>query len=69
MGLRRRQPPPCACEQLAQRLAEAEAAIAALSRAVIHGGLAPDIIALPANRRLDNRADAAVIRAAAASRR
>lgn len=38
MALRRRQPPPpcpCGCEQLAARLAEYEATVAALAAAVI----------------------------------
>jgi len=65
MALRRRQPEPvpepCGCEQ---RIAELEQAVAALARAAVLGELAPDVRQLPGNHRVDNRADAAVIRAA-----
>jgi hypothetical protein len=69
MALRRQQPPahePCPCAGLAERLAGLEADIAALARTAIRAGLATDVCQLPGNRVIDNRADAAAIRAAAA---
>jgi len=51
--------------RLEQRVAELETICGALARAVIFGGLAPDVHQLPGNRNVDNRADAAVIREAA----
>lgn len=64
MALRRQQPPPepCGCEQ---RITELEAAVAALARTAVRVGHATDVCALPGNRTLDNRLDAAIIRTAA----
>ena len=55
-------PPPCAC---AERVAELEAAVAALARAAIRNGGGDDAYMLPGNRAINNQADAAVIRKAA----
>lgn len=65
----RRQPPapePCGCEQ---RIAELEQAIAALARYAARTGGAAEVYLLPGNQRIDNRADAALIRKALAQRR
>jgi hypothetical protein len=66
MALRRKQPPaapaPCAC---AERVAELEAAVAALARHAARNGAAANVYELPGNRVIRNEADAAAIRAAA----
>jgi hypothetical protein len=66
MALRQKQPPaaaePCTC---AGRLAELEAAVAALARAALRNGGGDDAYMLPGNRAINNQPDAAVIRAAA----
>ena len=62
----RRKPPdgprPCACDG---RLAELEAAVAALARLAIRNGGGDDAYMLPGNRAINNQPDAAVIRKAA----
>ena len=54
--------------ELEQRVAELEAVCGALARAIIFGELAPDVRQLLGNRRVDNRADAAIIRTASRKR-
>lgn len=64
-------PPDADAERVAElerRVADLEAVCGALARAVIFAGLAPDVRQLPANRRIDNRADAALIRTTAQRR-
>ena len=53
---------PCAC---AERVAELEAAVAALARFAIRNGGGDDAYLLPGNRAINNHQDAAVIRKAA----
>lgn len=55
-------PQPCAC---AERVAELEAAVAALARAAFRNGGTDDVYVLTGGRAFDNRPDATVIRAAA----
>ena len=65
MALRRKPgplPPACEC---AERVAELEAAVAALARAAIRNGGGDDAYMLPGNRAINNRPDAAIIREAA----
>ena len=71
MAIRQRKPQPpceCGCAELARRLAEAEAVIAALARNAVVDGQVKDVRALPGNRTVDCRTDAAAIRSAAARR-
>jgi hypothetical protein len=59
------EPAPCGC---AERLAELETAVAALARYAARSGGAEDVYLVPGNRVVNVRADAAVIRKAAAVR-
>ena len=70
MGARRKQEPPagpqpCVC---AERVAELEAAVAALARHAARNGATANVYVLPGNRVIRNEADAAVIRKAADAR-
>lgn len=68
IGTRKRQPgpeaapPACDC---AARVAELEETVAALARAAVRQGAAPDAYQLHGQGAVDNRPDAAVIRSAA----
>lgn len=63
MGLRTKPEPAAPACGCAERLAELEAAVAALARVAIRNGHAKDVLDLPGRAQLNP--DAAVIRAAA----